>query len=106
MKYEEKEVIENGVVYIVRTYESGSIAKWQKTQEDLEVGYPSTVQRGRAQLTGTSVTIAIDTVDPGDTTVAMDVQGCDTPYTYMLTEDALTVEFAKPVQAWINWEVR
>lgn len=64
------------------------------------------VQRGRTQLTGTSVTIAIDAVDPSAATAAIDVQGCDTPYAYTLAEDALTVAFAEPVQAWINWEVR
>lgn len=64
------------------------------------------VQRGRTQLTGTSVTIALDTVDPSAAIAAIDVQGCDAPYAYTLAEDALTVAFAEPVQAWINWEVR
>lgn len=64
------------------------------------------VQRGRTQLTGTSVTIALDTVDPSAAIAAINVQGCDTPYAYTLAEDALTVTFAEPVQAWINWEVR
>lgn len=64
------------------------------------------VQRGRTQLTGTSVTIAIDAVDPSAVTAAIEVQGCDAPYAYTLAEDALTVAFAEPVQAWINWEVR
>ena len=64
------------------------------------------VQRGRTQLTGTSVTIAIDAVDPSAATAAINVQGCDTPYAYTLAEDVLTVTFAEPVQAWINWEVR
>lgn len=64
------------------------------------------VQRGRTQLTGTSVTIALDAVDPSAATAVIDVQGCDAPYAYTLAEDALTVAFAEPVQAWINWEVR
>lgn len=63
------------------------------------------VQRGRTQLTGTSVTIALDAVDPSAATAVIDVQGSDTPYAYTLAEDALTVAFAEPVQAWINWEV-
>lgn len=64
------------------------------------------VQRGRTQLTGTSVTIALDTVDPSAAIAAINVQGYDVPYAYTLAEDALTVTFAEPVQAWINWEVR
>ena len=64
------------------------------------------VQRGRTQLTGTSVTIAIDLVDPGAATAAIDVQGCEAPYAYTLAEAELTVTFSEPVQAWINWEVQ
>lgn len=64
------------------------------------------VQRGRTQLTGTSVTIAIDPVDPGAAAAVVGVPGCDASYAYTLAEDALTVTFAEPVQAWINWEVQ
>lgn len=64
------------------------------------------VQRGRTEINGEAITIAIDAVDPGVATAAINVQGCDAPYAYTLAEDALTVTFTEPVQAWINWEVR
>lgn len=34
IKYTEKEIIEDGITYIVREYESGSVAKWQKPSEE------------------------------------------------------------------------
>lgn len=36
VNYTEREVIEDGVIYIVREYESGSVAKWQKQSEEPE----------------------------------------------------------------------
>lgn len=34
--YEDKEVIEDGITFIVRTFSSGSVAKWQKQSEEPE----------------------------------------------------------------------
>jgi hypothetical protein len=53
-----------------------------------------------------SVVIPLELIDVSKATVQLDVQGTTARYTYALAEDALTVAFAEPVQAWINWEVR
>ncbi len=66
----------------------------------------SRVQRGRTEVTGKTISIAIDLVNPMVAAVTLDVQGTSVAYAYTLTEDALTVSFVESVQAWINWEVR
>lgn len=103
-----KEIIENGNTYIVETYDSGTINKYIKPEPSAEpVKQPTNgVQRGHTELNGVSVVIPLELIDVTKATVQLDVQGCDTPYAYTLAEDALTVTFAEPVQAWINWEVR
>lgn len=104
-----EEIIENGNTYIVETYDNGTINKYIKPEPSAEppVKQPTTgVQRGHTELNGVSVVIPLELIDVSKATVQLDVQGCDTPYAYTLAEDALTVAFAEPVQAWINWEVR
>lgn len=66
----------------------------------------SRVQRGRTEINGEAITIAIDPVDPMAASVAMDVQGTDAAYAYSISEEALTVMFTEKVKAYINWEVR
>lgn len=102
-----EEIIENGNTYIVETYDNGTINKYIKSDPPEPVKQPTTgVQRGHTELNGVSVVIPLELIDVSKATVQLDVQGCDTPYAYTLAEDALTVAFAEPVQAWINWEVR
>ena len=104
-----KEIIENGNTYIVETYGSGTINKYIKPEPSAEppAKRPTNgVQRGHTELNGVSVVIPLELIDVSKATVQLDVQGCDTPYAYTLAEDALTVAFAEPVQAWINWEVK
>lgn len=64
------------------------------------------VQRGRTEINGEAITIAIDPVDPMAASVAMDVQGTDAAYAYSISAEALTVMFTEKVKAFINWEVR
>lgn len=66
----------------------------------------SRVQRGRTEINGEAITIAIDPVDPMAASVAMDVQGTDAAYAYSISEEALMVMFKEKVNAFINWEVR
>lgn len=102
---------ENGNTYIYTKYQrsDGGITEERVIKSDpLEpVKQPTTgVQRGHTELNGVSVVIPLELIDVSKATVQLDVQGCDAPYAYTLAEDALTVAFAEPVQAWINWEVR
>ena len=100
-----EEIIEHGNTYIVEIYDNGTINKFIKPEPPAK--HPTTgVQRGHTELNGVSVVIPLELIDVTKATVQLDVQGCDTPYTYTLVEDALTVTFAEPVQAWINWEVK
>ena len=102
-----EEIIENGNTYIVETYDNGTINKYIKSDPPEPVKRPTTgVQRGHTELNGVSVVIPLELIDVSKATVQLDVQGCDVPYAYTLVEDALTVAFVEPVQAWINWEVR
>lgn len=106
---ETKEIIENGTTYIVETYDNGTINKYIKSELSIEppAKQPTNgVQRGHTELNGVNVVIPLELIDVSKATAAINVQGCDTPYTYTLAEDALTVAFAEPVQAWINWEVQ
>ena len=103
-----EEVIENGNTYIVETYDNGTINKYIKPDPPATPAkQPTTgVQRGHTELIGTSVAIPLELIDVSKATVQIDVQGTKACYTYTLEEDALTVAFAEPVSAWINWEVR
>lgn len=104
---ESKEIIENGHTYIVETYDNGTINKYIKSDPQEPVKRPTTgVQRGHTELNGVSVVIPLELIDVSKATVQLDAQGTAARYTYTLTEDALTVAFVEPVQAWINWEVR
>ena len=102
-----EEIIENGNTYIVETYDNGTINKYIKSDPPEPVKRPTTgVQRGHTELNGVSVVIPLELIDVSKATVQLDVQGTTACYTYALAEDALTVAFAEPVQAWINWEVK
>lgn len=102
-----EEIIENGNTYIVETYDNGTINKYIKSDPLEPVKRPTTgVQRGHTELNGVSVVIPLELIDVSKATVQLDVQGTTARYTYALTEDALTVAFAEPVSAWINWEVK
>lgn len=103
-----EEIIENGNTYIVETYDNGTINKYIKSDPPAELlKQPSTgVQRGHTEVGGVSITIPLELIDVSKATVQLDVQGTEAKYTYTLAENALTVTFAGPVQAWINWEVR
>jgi hypothetical protein len=102
-----EEIIENDSTYIVETYDNGTVNKYIKSDPPEPVKSPTTgVQRGHTEVNGTSVTIPLELIDVSKATVQLDVQGTTARYTYALAEDALTVAFAEPVQAWINWEVK
>lgn len=112
-----KEIDENGHTYIVDTYDNGTVNKYVKSEikekepvtiESLkaQMDAMSRVQRGRTEINGEAITIAIDPVDPMAASVAMDVQGADAAYAYSISEEALTVMFKEKVNAFINWEVR
>lgn len=66
----------------------------------------SRVQRGRTEINGEAITIAIDPVDPMAAAVTLDVQGTDAAYAYSISAEALMVMFKEKVNAFINWEVR
>ena len=66
----------------------------------------SRVQRGRTEINGEAITIAIDPVYPMAAAVTLDVQGTDAAYSYSISAEALTVMFTEKVKAYINWEVR
>lgn len=105
---ESKEIIENGHTYIVETYDNGTVNKYIKSDpppEPVKQPMRDGVQRGHTEVNGTSVTIPLELIDVSKATVQLDVQGAER-YVYTLDPEALTVIFAEPVQAWINWEVR
>lgn len=105
---ESKEIIENGHTYIVETYDNGTVNKYIKSDpppEPVKQPMRDGVQRGHTEVNGTSVTIPLELIDVSKATVQLDVQGAER-YVYTLDPGALTVIFAEPVQAWINWEVR
>lgn len=118
-----EEITENGITYIVNTYDNGTVEKYikpDKNQQDSEpeqtpvtlevlkaqMDAMSRVQRGRTEINGEAITIAIDPVDPMAAAVTLDVQGTDAAYAYSISAEALTVMFAEKVKAYINWEVR
>lgn len=102
-----QEIIEEGIAYIVETYDIGTINKYIKSDPPEPVKRPTTgVQRGHTELNGVSVVIPLELIDVSKATAQLDVQGTTARYTYALAETALTVAFAEPVSAWINWEVR
>ena len=116
-----EEFEKDGCIYIRNTYNNGTIEEYIKTDEStlpeptqppvtnediLNAMQARHVQRGHTELNGVSVVIPLELIDVSKATVQLDVQGCDAPYAYTLAEDALTVTFAEPGQAWINWEVR
>lgn len=102
-----QEIIEEGIAYIVETYDNGTINKYIKSDPPEPVKRPTTgVQRGHTELNGVSVVIPLELIDVSKATAQLDVQGTTARYTYALAETALTVAFAEPVSAWINWEVR
>lgn len=118
-----EEIAENGTTYIVNTYDNGTVEKYikpDKKQQDSEPQQPpvtlealkaqmdamSRVQRGRTEINGEAITIAIDPVDPMAAAVTLDVQGTDAAYSYSISAEELTVIFAEKVNAYINWEVR
>lgn len=117
---DKQEVQEDEITYIIETYNNGTINKYIKpqdieieptpapiTNEDiLNAMQASHIQRGHTELNGVSVAIPLEMINVSKAMVQLDVQGCDTPYAYTLAEDALTVAFTEPVQAWINWEVQ
>lgn len=113
----------NDVVYIINKYDNGYTEKFPKpdqnapepeppqepvTLEDLkaQMDAMSRVQRGRTEINGEAITIAIDPVDPMAAAVTLDVQGTDAAFAYSISAEALTVMFTEKVKAYINWEVR
>lgn len=102
-----EEIEENGETYIIDTFINGAVVKNIKSEPPEPIKQPTTgVQRGHTKLIGTSVAIPLELIDVSKAAVQLVVQGTTARYTYTLAEDALTVSFVKPVQAWINWEVR
>lgn len=112
-----KEIDENGHTYIVDTYDNGTVNKYIKSEikekepvtlEALKAQMDaiSRVQRGRTEINGEAITIAIDPVDPMVAAVTLGVQGTNAAYAYSISEEVLTVMFAEKVNAYINWEVR
>lgn len=118
-----EEIAENGTTYIVNTYDNGTVEKYikpDKKQQDSEpqqspvtlealkaqMDAMSRVQRGRTEINGEAITIALDPVDPMVAAVTLDVQGTDAAYAYSISAEALTVMFTEKVKAYINWEVR
>lgn len=103
-----EEIIENGNTYIVETYDNGTINKYIKSDPTAPPAKQpvSGVQRGHTELNGVSVVIPLELIDVSKATVQLDVQGTTARYTYALAETVLTVAFAEPVSAWINWEVK
>ncbi len=120
-----EEIQENGITYIVKTYDNGTVEKYIKPDPNYVPPEPeppqepitlealkaqmdamSRVQRGRTEINGEAITIAIDPVDPMAAAVTMDVQGTDAAYAYSISAEALTVMFTEKVKAFINWEVR
>lgn len=99
---------EAGHTYVYTKYQRDDGGITEESVVKLEsVKQPTTgVQRGHTELNGVSVVIPLELIDVSKATVQLDVQGTTARYTYALAEDALTVTFAEPVQAWINWEVR
>lgn len=105
---ETNEYEENGNTYVYTKYQrdDGGITE-ERIVKPEPVKLPTNgVQRGHTELNGVSVVIPLELIDVSKATVQLDVQGCDAPYAYTLAEDALTVTFTEPVQAWINWEVQ
>lgn len=104
-----KEIVENDITYVVETYNNGTINKYVKAEADppAQINQPmiDVVQRGHTEVNGTNIVISLDPVDVSRAAVSLDVQGASN-YVYALTENALTITFSAPVQAWINWEVR
>lgn len=103
-----QEIIEEGIAYIVETYDNGTVNKYIKSDpppEPIKQPMRDGVQRGHTEVNGASVTISLDLIDVTNATVQLDVQGAER-YVYTLEPESLTVTFAEPVQAWINWEVR
>lgn len=122
---ETKEENISGVVYIINKYDNGYTEKYIKPDPDYIPPEPepsqeavtleslkaqmdamSRVQRGRTEINGEAITIAIDPVDPMAVAVTLDVQGTDAAYAYSISAEALTVMFTEKVKAYINWEVR
>lgn len=103
-----QEIIEEGIAYIVETYDNGTVNKYIKSDpppEPVKQPMRNVVQRGHTEVNGTSVTIPLELIDVTNATVQLDVQGAER-YIYVLEPEALIVTFAEPVQAGINWEVR
>lgn len=121
---EQYEYEENGITYIYEKYKrsDGSFTEDRHVKSDnqssnhgnsctmrdlqLQISQANRVQRGRTEINGEAITIAIDQVDPMAAAVTLDVQGTDAAYSYSISEEALTVMFTEKVQAYINWEVR
>ena len=118
-------VVEIGSEYVVNTFDNGNIEKYIKPTPDAitpELEFPqeavtleslkaqmdamSRVQRGRTEISGEAITIAIDPVDPMAAAVTLDVQGTEAAYSYSISAETLTVMFTEKVKAYINWEVR
>lgn len=89
-----------------KTLEDQEEIKKQYEEMKAQMDAMSRVQRGRTEINGEEITIAIDPVDPMAAAVTLDVQGTDAAYVYSISEEALTVMFAEKVNAYINWEVR
>lgn len=105
---DKQEIIESGSIYIIETYENGTINKYIKSAPPPESGkrpMRNGVQRGHTEVNGTSVTIPLELIDVTNATVQLDVQGAER-YIYVLDPESLIVTFAEPVQAGVNWEVR
>lgn len=103
-----QEIIEEGIAYIVETYDNGTVNKYIKSDpppEPIKQPMRDGVQRGHTEVNGTSVTIPLELIDVTNATVQLDVQGAER-YIYVLEPESLIVTFAEPVQAGVNWEVR
>lgn len=99
---------EDGHTYVYTKYQrdDGGITEERVIKPELIKQPTSGVQRGHTELNGVSVVIPLELIDVSKAAVQLDVQGTTVRYTYALAETALTVAFAEPVSAWINWEVK
>ena len=75
-----QEIIEEGIAYIVETYDNGTINKYIKSApppEPVKQPMRDGVQRGHTEVNGTSVTIPLELIDVSKATVQLDAQGAE-----------------------------
>lgn len=123
-----EEITENGLTYIVNTYDNGTVEKYIKPDPDAVTPEPEpqdppitnndlaekidalfNVQRGHTECIG-NVNIQIGTVDPNKAKVNIKLQtasGVIPLYSYSITETVLSIVFVKePTETvYVDWEI-